>query len=200
MNKSLLKIISAATISIMACMSYAYADSVYKWVDEDGITHYGDDKKIAKSKKAETLNVSGTGSLNGTGAKPKVNYNTSKYTPQAVSINANSQADINYSIGIGSPSNGETIRANDGTINVTLNINPIPRNDYSIKIFLDNSLFGSTFNSNRVSLRAVPAGEHIMTAKMINKNGKIIASSPIKFNVLRNSILNPHNPHAKNHK
>lgn len=167
----------------------SHAENVYKWVDKNGVTHYGDEERMARKNNAQSINVNGTGSLNGSGPKPTSTRYDSNYTPNPHTINNGSYvANSNHSINIVSPSQGEEIRANNGVVMLSTNIIPRPRGDYSLKVYVDGSLYASANNSTKVELTAMSRGEHDVLVKLVLKNGKIIASQPVHFTVLRASI------------
>ena len=179
---------SIARILLISCLSLgivsaAQAEDVYKWVDSNGVTHYGDGPQAAKQNNATMINVQ----------TPKMgNFpvsTSSSYTPPRPNVRTGfGLQNMNYSISISSPANGEEIRANNGTIIVSTNITPKPQGNYAVRVFVDNSLFASSSNAQRVEVEGVPRGEHTIMVKLQTQDGKIIASEPIKVTVLRVAV------------
>lgn len=166
----------------------AQADDVYKWVDEHGVSHYGDESRLIKQHGAKPITVTTPKSIGSVSTSASQNY-----TPKAQNIRNDKDAqNINYNISILSPSNEQQIRANNGTVTVVTGINPRPHGDYSIKVFIDGSLMASANNTTRVDVTAVPRGEHDVMVKMICKNGKIFASQNVHFTVLRVAVGKKH--------
>ena len=158
----------------------AQAEDVYKWVDSNGVTHYGDGPNGAKQSNATMVNVQ-TPKL---GNVPVTSSST--YTPPRPTVRAGfGQQVLNYTISIASPANGEEIRANNGTIVVSANIQPKPQGNYAVRVFIDDSLYASANNTQRVEVEGVPRGEHTIMVKLQTQDGKIIASEPISVAVLR---------------
>lgn len=179
---------SIARILLISCLSLgivsaAQAEDVYKWVDSNGVTHYGDGPQAAKQNNATMINVQ----------TPKMGNvpvsTSSSYTPPRPNVRTGfGLQNINYSISIASPADGEEIRANNGTIIVSTNISPKPQGNYAVRVFVDNSLFASSTNAQRVEVEGVPRGEHTIMVKLQTQDGKIIASEPIKVTVLRVAV------------
>lgn len=176
-----------AFLSLALLMSFfqqeTYAQEVFKWVDPDGVTHYGDESRTVRQNGAKPINID-TPKKIGT-----VNVTPPSYTPQKINVrNNNNDANTNYIISIVSPTQNQQVRANTGTMNVVTSITPRPKTDFSLKVFIDNSLYASANNTNRIELQGISKGEHTIQVKMVQKNGKIFASSTNKFVVLRAQI------------
>jgi hypothetical protein len=175
--KHLIFVLSFCIITIFNNLSYA---EVYKWVDENGVSHYGDEERLAQQKGATQVKIKPPQKIGSVQVQPK------KYTPKPLNIrNEENANNINYAISLISPTPNEEIRANNGTITVISNISPRPQEDYSIKVFIDNSLFASSNNSTRINVEGVPRGEHTIQLKLAMKKCKIYTSKPVKFYVLR---------------
>lgn len=168
-------------LSLIIClMNNVFADSVYKWVDENGVTHYGDSSKAKKNKGAKEIQIK---------TPAKIGSVTVNYVPQAQPIKKDQNEDItNYNIVVTSPTQEEQVWANNGIINVSTNIRPKPQGDFSLKIFIDNSLYESVNNSTKASVSAVPRGEHTIFVKLQTRNGKIYTSNSVKFYVFRHHV------------
>ena len=157
----------------------ANAEEVYKWVDSNGVTHYGDEQRVASQNGASKIEVKA----------PKVGTVETNYVPKGESIRpVNGTSNSNIRVSIVSPSNGQEIRANDGVITVSSSINPKPSGNYSTKVYIDGSLFGSANNSSSVRVEGVPRGEHQITTKVQVQDGKIFTSNSVKVTVLRVSV------------
>src|SRR5574344_338842 len=166
--------ILCSLILCITCTTLATAEEVYKWVDENGVSHYGDEARTMKQHGAKPVNVATPKSIG------SVNVSASNYTPKAQNIRNNNNAL--------SPSNNQEVRANNGTITVVTGITPRPQGDYSLKVFIDGSLMASSNNSTRVDVTAVPRGEHNVMVKMICKNGSVSASTNVHFTVMRVAV------------
>ena len=164
----------AAGLGVLAFS--ANAEEVYKWVDSNGVTHYGDEQRVASQNGASKIDVKA----------PKVGTVDTVYVPQGETIRpSNATSNNNLKVTIVSPANGQEIRANDGVVTVSSSISPMPSGNYSTKVFIDGSLFGSANNSPSVRLEGVPRGEHMITTKVQVQGGKIFTSNSVKVTVLR---------------
>ncbi len=160
------------------------AQDVYKWVDDQGVTHYGDESRMARQKGAQQMTIQTPPKIGSVPVKSQNNY-----VPKPEKIRQTADpVNINYQVKVISPTPEQQVRANNGVVTVVSSVNPRPNCDYSMKVFLDGSLYASTNNSMRVDLEAVARGEHNVATKMVCKNGKIYASEPVHFYVLRVAI------------
>lgn len=167
-----------------AILTTSSAEEVYKWVDSNGITHYGDKSKEAKQNGAKTIDISTPSHIG------SVQVKTDNYVPKPQQIRQDpNNENINYKISIVTPTENEGVRANNGEIKVSTLIRPNPHSEYSVKYFLDGSLYASSHNSNKIILNTVSRGEHTLQVKLQTKNGKIFASKPIKFFVQKVSAI-----------
>lgn len=97
-----------------------------------------------------------------------------------------------FSLTILSPENEENIRANDGKVIVTAK-SPHPlggRKGFLIRFILDGNPV-SVSQSFSKTLTNLDRGTHTISAELISKTGKVLASAqPHRFHVQRHSILN----------
>jgi hypothetical protein len=104
-------------------------------------------------------------------------------------------ATSSFSVEITSPTENETLRANDGRIIVTV---PMPAGTagkgYQIR-FLLNGHAVALSSSGSATLDNLDRGTHTLTAELINRSGKVLATSaPRTFHLHRVSVLNPSHP------
>lgn len=96
--------------------------------------------------------------------------------------------DINYHISIQSPAHEETIRNNLGAVKVSASIDP--KGVGMFQLVLDGQVV-STKAFPQFSLQGVPRGEHKIEVQLVDKSGKILASSPSRiFYLHQASVLN----------
>src|SRR5574344_883079 len=94
--------ILCSLILCITCTTLATAEEVYKWVDENGVSHYGDEARTMKQHGAKPVNVATPKSIG------SVNVSASNYTPKAQNIRNNNNAqNITYNINVLSPSNNQ---------------------------------------------------------------------------------------------
>ncbi len=185
-----MKLAKTALIALAAfglCTMSVQAESVYKWVDANGVTHYGDGPRSKKEGGSETITIQ----------TPKVGTvaptrSSSGYVPKRTSVRSGYGAtNMDYSVAVTSPAPGDEIRANNGVIHVSASVNPRPQGNYTLRVFIDGALYASAANSQRIEVQGVPRGEHSVTVKLQTQDGKIIASEPVSFSVLRVAIARP---------
>lgn len=157
----------------------ALSEDVYRWIDNNGVSHYGDASKIKDKKSGEYYNV--------TENSKKNNYSkVANYIPNPINIKKYEVSNLNYSLQLISPNNNEDIEVINGILPIVVGIKPIPTKGYSLKVYLDNSLYKSVNNSSKIEINAVAQGEHEIFVKMQMSDGKIITSDSIKVNIIKN--------------
>ena len=163
------------TLSLSLCSTVASAE-VYRWIDADGNVVYGDDppKKTGATRvELPTLTVA----------------DSYKATPVKSTAQAEASETEYTSFKIASPANGDTLRANDGAISVSVDLQPALKPGDVITLYLDGKQVG-TGETMSFSLTEVARGEHTVFALVSNKQGEVVKNTEgAKFNVLRASLL-----------
>ena len=80
-----------------------------------------------------------------------------------------------YQMAMISPKNGETVRNNQGNLNVTAQLTPAGTGEFLL--FLDDQLY-ETKSIPSFSLTNLDRGEHSVQVKFKHNSGKILASTP----------------------
>ncbi|MGN1392861.1 MAG: DUF4124 domain-containing protein [Succinivibrionaceae bacterium] len=161
----------ALIVSIV--FNYSYAEDVYKWVDGFGITHYGDESKMKGVHSSDKVKIK---------TNIDVKKNSIDYIPVAAQIRQkDTYSNIEFNVNIISPMPNEIIDNKEGNVEVIVGINPIPPVEYTLRIFIDDSLYASANNSTKIVISKLPKGDHELVVKLQNKNGKIFATVPTKF-------------------
>lgn len=168
-------------IILMAVSLVSYA-AVYKWVDKDGVVHYSDEP-VNNSEvvqfKSNTQNL------------------VAPVFPQNTSISNDSQKDstplTQYTIGIQSPQEEDTIRDNNGDITIMANISPDLNSGDLLVILMDGKVMGTAQTTPIFSLKNIPRGEHTFMIKAIAQNGRQLASSSPRKIYLHRAIVNNNN-------
>jgi len=152
--------------------------AVYKWVDTEGVVHYGDSPPASGAKPIDL---------------PEVSSYTSTPVPPASSAAKGALANVfkGYdSLTITRPKDDETIRSNEGLVQVDLVLSPGLQRGHSLQLFLDGKLVSDNVGAG-VQLKGVMRGAHELTAVVVDKDGKAwIRSSPVRFYLLKVSLLN----------
>lgn len=158
------------------------SQTVWKWVDENGVTHYAD-----RPVPGATLMEINSGR----------SVTSSSPAPAAAASSASSQpADVGppYSnFEIWKPGNDETIPNTGGLVTVNLRLEPALRPGHSLSLYLDGRLV-EDFPGDALSfdLTEVPRGQHTLRAIISDGRGtRIQESDQVMFMVRQQSIAQP---------
>ncbi|MCE0559059.1 MULTISPECIES: DUF4124 domain-containing protein [unclassified Motilimonas] len=161
--KYLLLILSFYTLTLQANET----DTVYRWVDKDGVTHYSD-KKVNGAEKVR-INISPSHKI----PAPPTSITSAKPLPVAAKSNTKYQASIT------SPEHDSTIIDNTGNISVVTNVTPAFEDGQTLQLLIDGTPVGEKHQSTTLLATNIDRGSHSLQVQLIDKNGKIIASSEI---------------------
>lgn len=152
---------------------------LYKWVDEEGNTHYSDSPTTSKAKPFTPPGITTT---------PAV-----KVPPQAPKAVVPQPAAFKYNdIKIVSPGQDATIRSNPGNITIAFESVPALNTDqgHSISVAIDGTPVKDNITTSSVQLNNIDRGTHTVTVTINDETGKpLITSSGITFHMHRVSIL-----------
>lgn len=175
---------TALLLLAMVATSAFAGQTVWKWVDERGVTHYSD-RPMPGATKME-LNV----------APP-----TADPPPTATSGSSSSARDQQDSASgppyrnfeIWRPANGDTVVNTGGVVQVNLRIEPTLQPGHNIALYLDGRLVESEAgNQLEYSLEQVPRGLHSLIAVVNDERGRRVQeTAQVQFSVRQNSIANP---------
>jgi hypothetical protein len=155
------------------------SQTVWKWVDEQGVTHFSDRPvpgatkvEISSSNRADPQTVS-SGSTYSAPAPPA--------SPQYRDFE------------IWKPAEGETFTNTSGAVNVSIRLNPQLDAGHTLALYLDGRLVeGSPENATEYSLAGVPRGEHTVVARIMDTNGQqVTTSGTVRFTVRQESTAQP---------
>jgi Domain of unknown function (DUF4124)/Bacterial Ig domain len=168
-------------LSVVAC-TVTVAATVYRWVDENGVTHYSDQPH----ENAEKVTV----------ASPQTYSATRGYS--SASAAAPKAASATYSCTVAQPANDATFQ-NTSTVSFAAQASPAPANGDQMVLLLDGAKVPNFPSSGgSVTLDSVDRGQHTVQAVVQDSSGKAICqSTPVTFTVLQASVLNPANPNHR---
>jgi hypothetical protein len=167
-------------ISLIAVLTAsAVMAQAYRWVDEDGITHYSDRPQEG----AEQIQL------------PENTRPTRRFAPepaaatQTTSTAAEPAAAFSYdSIEISAPAAEETLWNIAGVLNVTLNVQPGLQPGHRVRVYFDGNeqmVTGSSFQ-----IQEVYRGVHNLQAEVLDDTGKLMGRSMTnRFYVQQNTIV-----------
>ncbi len=91
-----------------------------------------------------------------------------------------------------SPTRDSTLRSNEGTLPVSLRIQPGLQKGHVIRLVMDGKKLPLKITSPSLELKNVDRGAHTLIAKIEDEHGKTLISSPsVSFTLRRESILFP---------
>ena len=159
----------------------AFAATVYKWVDENGVTHYSDQPH----ENAQKVTV----------AQPQT-YKALKPPPEQASAAAPPKAPPPYSnCAITQPANDDTF-PNATSVGAAVATNPGVRPGDEVVLLLDGSRVPSFPPSGgSTTINGIDRGTHTLQVIIRDGNGQVVCQSTnVTFTVLQPSVLNPANP------
>ncbi len=160
----------------------ANAQEVYKWVDEDGVTHYSDQPVPGAERVQITTRPGARAAPRPT--RPAAAARASEQPPEP-------ERPFSYeSLAFASPTAEQTLWNIGGTLDVRLNLQPGLRSGDRVRLYFDGE--AQTINGLQAQLSEVWRGTHNLQAEVVDQNGALmIRSEPIRFYVQQTSILNP---------
>jgi hypothetical protein len=173
----------AFTLMSLVC-SLALAQSVYKWVDENGVVHYSDQPHP----NAEKIHVKAVQTY-----KP-----TALDTPVSGAPGATPAATAGASYqgcAVVQPQDGQDF-ANIPSLSIVVQTDPVLHPGDQIFVTLDGQgLNDGKATGGQFTLSPVDRGTHTLQAQVRSANGTVMCQTPaVTFNVHQASIANPANP------
>ncbi|MDX1500624.1 MAG: DUF4124 domain-containing protein [Woeseiaceae bacterium] len=168
-----------ALLGILAA-GLAVAAGAYRWVDEEGVVHYSDVPREG----ADYVDLSGYSATTGARIGPQ------RDSAQADAAQpAPADQPFEYqSIEIVSPAAEETLWNIEGTLNVSLALQPGLQEGHQVRVYFDGEprlVAGTSFTIDEVW-----RGVHNIQAEVIDATGRLmIRSQPNRFYVQQNSII-----------
>ncbi|MCU7959103.1 MAG: DUF4124 domain-containing protein [gamma proteobacterium symbiont of Bathyaustriella thionipta] len=174
MNKLLFSVLMLCLVSV------AVSAEFYKWVDDEGVTHY---TATPPGKGAEKLKLR------------EPTYYTPRDMPDSIYADKKQPGGLPGSyqtLQFVSPENDATIRSNEGIVDFSLQLEPPLQADDVLKVSLDGQLIDQPLTGLRHKLTNIDRGSHTLQARIENKQGKtLITSKTVTFHLRQHSILHP---------
>jgi hypothetical protein len=167
---------------LLAAPAFA-AQTVWKWVDENGVTHYSD-QPIPGAQRVEISTGSRADSLNAT---------SSSQRPSATSQSSEPSVAGYRNFEIWKPGDQETVPNTGGVVDVRLRYEPALQPGHSVYVYLDGRLVPDFPPTGlEYTLRDVPRGSHTLIAVIQDGRGKRIQETPqVRFTVRQESVAQP---------
>ncbi|ABZ74919.1 conserved hypothetical protein [Shewanella halifaxensis HAW-EB4] len=164
----------ALLLLLVATLAHA---TVYKWVDEEGKVHFSDEPV----KNAEVVELK---------ENTQNNIKLPEVTVIPSYLKAPEAAQPSYKMSIASPSEQESIRSNDGNITIITNITPKIADAHQFALYMDGNQIGNKQTIGIFKLSNIDRGEHRFVVKVLDQNGKRIASTPVRTIFLHRTSIN----------
>ncbi len=177
---------SRLLIMVLCCLPLLVsAGEFYKWVDNKGVTHY--EAKKPKHDAEVVITVDPPASSSSSSPAP---YSSQSSNDGDESNEANETGYSQFSIA--KPESDETIRSNEGIVNISFFITPGLRSGHKIAVTLDGQKLKDQMSSTQFSLKDLPRGTHTLKADIVDAKGQTLSSTnAVSFHLRQHSILNP---------
>jgi Domain of unknown function (DUF4124) len=177
--------ISLIAIGILLAAT-AFA-TTYKWVDQNGVTHYSDTPapgaQVVDLQSAQTFT-------------PSASTGTSR---AQTATSAAGQQVVQYRLDLWKPENDETLQNTGNTLTARVRIEPDLQAGHSIWLYLDGKrVDGLPGTGESFSLNNVFRGTHTLVAVVTDQTGKqIVSSQTVTFHMHQTSILTQKAPRPR---
>jgi uncharacterized protein DUF4124 len=176
--------IALFTLMSLVC-TVAFSATVYRWVDENGVTHYSDQPH----EKAEKVQV----------AAPQT-FKAPPVPQRAPAQNAQNgqQQSPAYQCQVVSPANDDTL-PNAYSVNTAVQVSPGLQGGDQVFLLLDGARVPNyPTQGGAFTISPIDRGQHTLQAVVRDAEGKVVCQSAnVSFTVLQASVLNPANPNFK---
>jgi hypothetical protein len=163
-------------------MAGAVFGQAYKWVDEDGIVHYSD----RPHEGAERIQLPSSGRSTRSTYTPPTRARTSTSTTEQAE--PEEEQPFSYeTITISSPAAEETLWNIEGTLNVSVTLQPGLAQGHRVRVFFDGT--PQMVDGLNFQIPEVYRGAHNVQVEILDQTGKLmIRSLPNRFYVQQNTI------------
>jgi len=171
-------------LAFAATTSLANTQTVWKWVDDKGVTHYSD-RPVPGATKLELSVGTHTGSGATSVPAPSNNFGTPQSAAPAGPTYQNFE--------LWKPANEESIVNTGGAVTINIRVDPALRDGHTLRLLVDGRLIdGSTPNATTYELTNVPRGTHVAFAQIFDEGGERIQETQhVTFFVRQESVANP---------
>ena len=167
----------------MLAMPVFAGQTVWKWVDDKGVTHYSD-RAVPGATRME-LNVGSSAPADAT------SYSSISSTPPTSPQKDPGPPYLSFEIW--KPAEGDNIINTGGVVDVNIRIDPALQPGHTVHLYLDGRLVESaTGSTTDYSLTEIARGLHTVIAVINDRSGKRLQeTAPVQFSVQQASIANP---------
>ena len=175
--------IALFTLMSLLC-TVALSATVYRWVDENGVTHYSDQPH----ENAEKVQVAAPQTFKAQPAAPRAPAQSAQSRPPSPA----------YQCQVVSPTDTDTF-PNAHSVSTSVQVVPDLHNGDQVFLLLDGARVpGFPTQGGSFTISPIDRGEHTLQVVVQDVSGKLLCQSPnVSFTVLQPSVLNPVNPQHK---
>lgn len=171
----------------------ANAATVWKWVDADGVTHYSD----RPVEGAEVIELSAAQSVALPTPQPATRPAVGTTRDRAPASRTQGATQAYARLDLASPAPQETLWNIEGTLAVSVAIEPELQPGHQFDVYLDGQRQNLAATSPRFTVPEVWRGVHTLQAVIVDEAGnEILRSRSVTFTVQQTSLLNPNNPNS----
>ena len=175
------KLVLTVVLMLMFFTSYA---QIYKWTDSQGVIHFSD----TPHEGAEKVKIPDGQS-----------YSTPPQSQEVTVPNEDELVEKKHNkytkLAIAQPLNESTIRNNNGSFPVSIQVEPSLSPGDKIQLMLDGSPLGEAQANLNFELTGINRGSHTITVQIVNANGgAIITSDPVTIYMQQSRVgMGQHN-------
>lgn len=161
---------------LLVAAPLAAKDEVYRWVDADGVIHYGSKPPTKDAKPAELPQLQTY--------KPGTSSNLGSSSPQSLPIaRSASAAAVPLNLRITAPVEGETFRDPQGVITVSVAVEPEAPSDVLFRFFLDGVVQNKKpWAAPSYTFTEVERGEHTISVALVDAEGaELKRTAPVRI-------------------
>lgn len=157
------------------------SQTVWKWVDDKGVTHYSD------------RSVPGATRMEVSGGKSSSSASSgSSFDPPPEAAAAAEPVDAYTEFTIWQPADGETIANSGGAVTVGIRLEPGLKPGHSLFLYMDGKLVqGFPENALSFDLQDVARGTHSVIAVINGGSKRVQESASVTFFVRQESVAQP---------
>ena len=173
--------IALFTLMSLVC-TVAFSATVYRWVDENGVTHYSDQPH----ENAEKVQV----------AAPQTFKATPVPRASAQPVQQARTAGPTYQCQVVAPADNDTF-PNAHSVGTSVQVTPsVQQNGDQVFLLLDGARVPDfPTQGGSFTISPIDRGQHTLQAVVQDANGKVVCQSAnVSFTVLQPSVLNPAAP------
>ena len=167
--------VATLLIFCLATPVWAASTKIYVWRNEAGVLVFSDSPRAG----AEEVKLKPESAV-----VPMMKVETSLLDIKPKELNDE------YSVVITQPKNNATIRDNTGSIFISGGIKPIFQRGFKIQLYVDGKAHQGPQKHTLFSLKNIDRGEHQIKMELIDKAGKVIASSEVTTFYMHRASVN----------